>query len=212
MNTVARRGCVVLGVAAAMGTAAYANAGCTDFKLSHTADTWLNGGAAGLLPSVLTTSAGHLEFVGAHEEASIVGMWRVKLISEGNFDTPAGIPDDTVLDDGIVTWHSDGTEIMNSSRPPTTQSFCMGVWKQVGRSTYRLRHLTLSWFDDSHAGGPGPEGPGEIHETVTVDRTGNHYTGHFTIDQYETGAPGTEESGTPLHLTGDVSADRVTVD
>ena len=63
------------------------------------------------------------------EDASIVGLWQVTFTSKGT----SGIPDGTVVDAGYATWHSDGTEIMNSGRPPITGSFCMGVWKQVGR-------------------------------------------------------------------------------
>jgi len=37
-----------------------------------------------------------------------------------------GIPDGVPLDDGYATWHSDGTEIMNSGRVPKTGSF---VWE-----------------------------------------------------------------------------------
>src|SRR5436190_19053471 len=75
------------------------------------------------------------------EDASIVGLWQITFTSK---DTP-GIPDGTVIDAGYATWHADGTEIMNSGRPPITSSFCMGVWKQVGRSTFRLNHVALSW-------------------------------------------------------------------
>ena len=75
------------------------------------------------------------------EDASIVGLWQITFTSK---DTP-GIPDGTVIDAGYATWHADGTEIMNSGRPPITGSFCMGVWKQVGRSTFKLNHRALSW-------------------------------------------------------------------
>src|ERR1039458_10274217 len=40
----------------------------------------------------------------------IVGMWRFQFL-EGT----------TVIDQGIVQWHSDGTEMTNSSRNPDTQ-------------------------------------------------------------------------------------------
>ena len=54
-----------------------------------------------------------------HEsDNGIVGFWRVKFVSKDN----PGIPDDTVIDAGFAQWHSDGTEIMNSSRPPATSN------------------------------------------------------------------------------------------
>src|SRR6476660_6783286 len=54
----------------------------------------------------------------SQSDAGIVGFWRVTFVSKGS----TYIPDDTVVDWGYVQWHSDGTEIMNSSRPPATSS------------------------------------------------------------------------------------------
>jgi hypothetical protein len=131
-------------------------------------------------------------------DVTIVGLWEVSLVSKGN----PGIPDDAVLDSGYATWHSDGTEIMNSSRPPKSGSFCMGVWKKTGRSAYRLNHVALSWDPTGNTF----VGPARIREQVTVGRSGDTYTGTFTIDQYD-------PAGTLLvHLTGDIVAHRITAD
>jgi len=131
------------------------------------------------------------------EDASIVWLCQITFTSRG---TP-GIPDGTVIDAGYATWHADGTEIMNSGRPPITSSFCMGVWKQVGRSTFRLNHVALSW-DTS---GMNFVGRASIKEQITVDRIGNGYNGTFTIDQFDT-------SGNVLaHITGEVTGRRITV-
>lgn len=158
------------------------------------------------VPRVLTPSstprAGYLPASFAlrdddSEDASIVGLWQVTFTSK---DT-TGIPDGTVVDAGYATWHADGTEIMNSGRPPITGNFCMGVWKQVRRSTFRLNHVGLSW-DTS---GVNLVGPASIKEQVTVDRTGNSYKGTFTIDQFDT-------SGNLLaHVAGEVTGRRITV-
>jgi hypothetical protein len=67
----------------------------------------------------------------------IVGLWHANFVSKGS----QYIPDDTPIDSAYVQWHSDGTEMMNSSRPPATGSFCMGVWEKTGRYTYRLNHV-----------------------------------------------------------------------
>ncbi len=109
------------------------------------------------------------------DPAPIVGMWHIQFIVDNN--TPEGV----VIDDGFATWHDDGTELMNSGRAPITSSFCMGVWKRVGVATFSLNHFALSW-DDS---GKNFIGPTNIRETVTVDRRGNSYNGHFTITQYD---------------------------
>jgi hypothetical protein len=90
------------------------------------------------------------------------------------------VPDGTVIDSAYAQWHSDGTEIMNSSRPPSTGSFCLGVWKKTGPSTYRLNHIGLSWNPDG-----APLGPASIREEVTLDRSGNRYAGTLSITQYD---------------------------
>ena len=133
-----------------------------------------------------------------HEsDNGIVGFWRVKFVSKDN----PGIPDDTVIDAGFAQWYGDGTEIMNSSRPPATSNFCLGVWRKTGRSTYRLNHFALS----SDLSGK-LIGPARIREVVTLDQTRDRYEGTFTIDQYDV-------SGDLLaHIAGQVIATRITVD
>jgi hypothetical protein len=130
---------------------------------------------------------------------SIVGLWKVTFTSKGT----AGIPDGTVLDFGYVTWHSDGTELMNSSRPPKSGDFCMGVWKLTGPRSYRLHHVTLGWDPT----GSYYEGPGDILEDVTLSRSGNAYTGTFVIDQY---AP--DGITVIIELKGTIAASRITAD
>jgi hypothetical protein len=126
----------------------------------------------------------------------IVGFWRAKFISEGN----SGIPDGTLIDNPFVEWHSDGTEIMNSTRAPVTQSFCMGVWQKTGKSSYELNHFALS-FDTSN----NFVGPAQIQEDVTLDKKADQYTGTFKIDQYD-------PSGNVLaEVVGNITAIRITV-
>jgi len=131
-------------------------------------------------------------------EPSIVGMWKAQFVSEGS----VGIPDGTVVDSPYAQWHSDGTEIMNSSKPPITGNFCLGVWKQTGRFTYKLNHFALNW--DST--GTVFIGPVNIREQVTLDENGNSYWGTFTIDQYD-------PNGNPVaHVAGKINAQRITPD
>jgi hypothetical protein len=134
------------------------------------------------------------------DRAGIVGLWKVKFVSKGN--TGIGIPDGAPLDSGYATWHSDGTEIMNSGRVPKTGSFCMGVWKQTGRSSYKLNHFALSWDPT----GTTLIGPTNIREEITLDGSENSYSGTFTIDQYDT------EGHLLVHISGVVSAQRITAD
>jgi hypothetical protein len=127
----------------------------------------------------------------------IVGFWKVKFVSDGN----PGIPDGVVLDNAFVQWHSDGTEIMNSSRPPATSSFCLGVWQKSGPFSYELNHFALS----SDLSG-NLIGPAQIREEITLNQRANQYEGTFTIDQYDVAG------NLLVHIAGRVNATRVTVD
>lgn len=138
--------------------------------------------------------------------AQIVGLWKFSFTATSPFVGP--------FDAGYVQWHSDGTELMNSGRAPTTGDFCMGVWKQIGPSTYKLNHFGLSWAFDANAPVTGPGtggatfiGPANIREQVTVDRSGNSYEGTFTVVQYE--PDGVTVVAT---VTGTVTATRITAD
>jgi hypothetical protein len=131
------------------------------------------------------------------EADRIVGFWKAQFVSEGN----NGIPDGTVIDSPFVQWHGDGTEIMNSTRVPQTQSFCLGVWHKTGKFTYGLNHFALS-FDTKN----NFVGPAQIRENVTLTKKGDAYAGAFTIDQYD-------PSGNLLaEVKGNLSATRITVD
>ncbi len=141
---------------------------------------------------------------------SIVGMWHVTLTSEGSdSDLPPGTP----VDNALVVWHSDHTEIMNSYRPPQDGQFCMGVWRRVGNSNqYKLNHF--AWFSNVYDPtnpnawsiiGPA-QGPTHFVEKVTLSADGKHYSGTFTLDAYDTSFNHT------VHITGTLSATRITID
>lgn len=131
------------------------------------------------------------------DDISIVGFWHVKFVSQGS----TGIPDGAVVDAGFSQWHADGTEILNSSRPPATSNFCLGVWEKTGHRTFSLNHFALSSDLNGNL-----VGPAQIREHVTLDKSGNSYSGTFTIDQYDT-------AGNLLaHVQGNISATRITVD
>jgi hypothetical protein len=150
-------------------------------------------------------------------DAAIVGLWKFAFTAKGNSGNPAPFnpPDGATLDAGYVQWHSDGTEIMNSGRDPASGSFCLGVWKSTGPSSYKLNHFALSWDATGKSCTPPQqpdatgcfEGPTNIREVVTVDHSGNHYNGTVTIDQYDP---------TGMHLLfelkGTVSGERITAD
>jgi hypothetical protein len=127
----------------------------------------------------------------------IVGFWKVTFTSEGT----TGIPDGTIIDQAYAQWHSDGTEIMNSSRPPVTQSFCLGVWKKVGGLRYKLNHFAISWDANSNL-----VGPANIREEVALSPGGKSFTGTFTINQYD------QAGNLLVHITGTLAGARITAD
>ena len=143
--------------------------------------------SASLKPTSLKTVSKN-DWVGA----PITGFWKVQL----------SLPDGTVIDQGYTQWHADGTEILNSSRPPISGNFCMGVWKRTGRSTYKLNHFAMEW-DPS---GTTFIGPLNLKEEITLDRSHNSYAGTFTVDQYDI-------NGNIIgHGAGNVTAQRITAD
>ncbi len=133
----------------------------------------------------------------AAAQEPIVGFWKVKLIAEHS----ANVPDGTVVDQGYQQWHSDGTEMMNSSRPPATSSFCLGVWEKTGPSAYRLNHFAISWNPDGSL-----LGPARFQVNISVSHDHNSFAGTFTIDQYN--QTGVLQS----HVGGRIEGGRITVD
>src|SRR5262245_29582675 len=130
--------------------------------------------------------------VASEPDAPIVGFWRVDFTAAGA---------DAPFDSALVQWHSDGTEIMNSSRDPRTQSYCMGVWKRTGPFTYTLKHLAMSWD-----GAGNPVGPAVLLEDVVLSNHGATFTGTFTITQYE--MDGTTVVP-PTPITGSLAGTRI---
>jgi len=189
---------IVLAFVSACLLTTSANAACGDFNkygaLLHR-QSW--EGADGFQPGSLLRIS--------DETDPIVGMWHVTFTAEGN---ELGPPDNTPIDNALVTWHSDGTELMNSARPPQDGNFCMGVWKKTGHNKYKLNHF--AWLGNDTANAPGgignPAGPARIVANITLSPNGKHYTGTFTLDAYDT-------LGNPaVHIVGTIAATRVTLD
>ena len=135
--------------------------------------------------------------------ASIVGMWNIQFLSQGNTTHNPSIPDGAEIDFGYNQWHSDGTEILNSgARAPAQENFCLRVWQKTGRSTYQLNHFALNY---NPATGMFI-GKINIVETVTVSAGGTSYSGTFVYSVFDTQGNRTDR------LTGQVTAQRITVD
>ncbi len=191
MQTRFKTNIMIAAVVAVCALAVQANAECGDisrlrFGVSLQRQSW-NGSQFGPGALLLASASGE----------PIVGFWRVTFTSEGT----TGIPDGTIIDQAFAQWHSDGTEIMNSSRPPVTQSFCLGVWKKVGGLHYKLNHFAVSFDPQSNL-----VGPANIREEVALDPKGNSFGGTFTIDQFDTAG------NTLIHITGTITGSRITAD
>ena len=162
-------------------------------KLAHPASYRLQEGGARLLRT------------GSEEDAApIVGMWHVTFTAEGNNPGP---PDGAPIDNAIVVWHSDKTEIMNSGRPPQDGDFCLGVWEQTGKHTYKLNHFAWLANDTTNApsGIGNPSGPTHIVEEVTLGEDGKTFTGKFTLDAYDT------SGNVTAHILGVLKGTRITM-
>jgi hypothetical protein len=181
-------GVVVLG----MGLASQASAQCGNLSGYKTAATvWdqqARQGQARFTPTSFELASDSDRSDSGRDP--IVGFWKATFVAGGS-----------VIDSAFVQWHNDGTEIMNSSKPPATSNFCLGVWKHVGRFRYKLNHFAIS----SDPGG-NLIGPANIREDVLLDRSGDSYVGTFTIDQYDV------HGNLLAHVAGQISATRITAD
>jgi hypothetical protein len=141
----------------------------------------------------------------ADTEEPLVGMWHVMFTAEGNSEGP---PNGTPIDNAIIVWHGDGTEIMNSGRPPQDGDFCMGIWKKVARNKYRVNHFAWGGNDTTNAptGIGNPTGPTRIVEALTVSADGNSVSGTFSLR-------GTDPAGrTTAFIIGTITGTRITME
>jgi hypothetical protein len=161
--------------------------------VKHPSGLQLQYGHAQLLTAALLKSVEENE-----NGAPIVGMWHVVFTEDtvnGTPVTPSG------FDNSVVVWHSDGTEIMNSSRPAQDGNFCLGVWSQTGPRQYLVNHIP--WQGNDPFG--NPQDGAQILEAVTLSPDGNHYSGKFTFTGYDINGHAT------VTITGQLTATRITV-
>lgn len=181
-------------VSLSMVLVAEASAGCGNFERykggAFQPMSWHGTGEFGPGSSLLVTDRGD-------SVDRIVGFWKVTFVSKGS----PGIADGTLIDDGFAQWHSDGTEIHNSSRPAASGNFCLGVWTKTGKFHYTLNHFLLG----SDPANDSLHDRGQLREEIDLDHGGDECFGTFTFDDYDL-------SGNLLvHLQGTVHATRITV-
>jgi hypothetical protein len=139
----------------------------------------------------------------AGKTPSLVGMWSFQFISQGNTTRTPPIADGTQLNFGYTQFHSDETEILNAgARSPAQQNFCLGVWQDTGNNTYQVNHFALNYNATTGA----LIGRIIVIEKITVSPGGTLLSGTFVETVYDVNGNQTD------HLTGQVTAQRITVD
>lgn len=145
----------------------------------------------------------------ADDQPSIVGMWHVIFTAQAQNGETIPSPG-AVIDNSVVVWHPDGTEIMNSSRSAQDGNFCLGVWKRTGKRTYVLNHIPWQGniFDPTAPPSTvgAPQDGVQIMEKITPDTDGNSYTGTFDLKGYDT------SGNVYVWFKGVLSAKRITPD
>jgi len=134
---------------------------------------------------------------------SVVGMWHT-VFRIGDANGP-------VYDETFQQFHIDGTEIIISNGlPPALGNVCIGVWKQVGLRTFKLRHVTWNWAAaDGGFGVPGSfAGSFEMVVKLKVDRRGTSYSGTWAARNFDASGNHIPD----LDAEGVVRATRITVD
>jgi hypothetical protein len=195
---------------AGLATTGQARAGCSDVAQPSTHDSSVRFTPAVYRPGESIFTAFTPVGDEWNDSASIVGLWEFEVHLNG---AQNGFPDNFLFDWGLATWHDDGTEIQFSAgRPPSSGDVCMGAWRQVGHSKFKLHHIALGLTPPAATG--TFIGPAIISAMVTVDPSGNSYKGPYTLNMYP-GSPadGTEfnESGTPIvTFIATITAKRVT--
>lgn len=173
-----------------MSSRAFAQCGALPKHVSY---PLLRGSGVGKLQLAVATQDGiGDEGRGDYGLEPIVGLWKL------DFEDPA----DGYSDKGYSIWHSDHTEYMNSTRPPSVGAVCQGVWERVDRYTYKLNHFALGYMD-----GVNLTSVYRFQETVHVNRSGNKFKGEFIIEAFDPKTHG--HQGT---YQGTVTGEKVTID
>jgi hypothetical protein len=182
-----RRALLVAASAVAAGTALTAEAQASCFT---------NAGKH-LLSSRVPYADGFAMHVGDEQDRSIgpIGLWNAEfLIGNG--------PD--LFDESFQQFHADGTEMMLSrGLPPALGNVCIGIWKQDGPRTVRLKHMAWNWDADGRF-----IGTFVMDATLRLDRRSGRYTGTWSADNFDTAGNVIPDQ----HVEGIVRARRITFD
>jgi hypothetical protein len=133
--------------------------------------------------------------------SSVVGMWHAVLRIGTN---------GPVFDEVFEQFHPDGTELLVSNGlPPALGNVCVGVYRQVGPRTYKLKHMTWNWSPDMNAafGIQGTfAGHFELEMTLRLDERGRQFNGVYSARSFDVEGKHLPE----FDVRGVVNASRIT--
>lgn len=123
---------------------------------------------------------------------SIEGLWYVVLTTSSH----------TTLWQSFQQYHPGGLEMESADLNPLGGNFCMGVWKQEGR-TVKIYHVGWTYNGTKESSSEGDaEGSFVLTETSTLSADGNRYTGTFVFTQYDAEGDSTPVATIHGTLTG----------
>jgi hypothetical protein len=86
-----------------------------------------------------------------------------------------------VYDQAFQQFHAGGTEMMLSRGvPPVLGNVCVGVWKQVGARTFKLKHMSWNRNPDGSFAGTF-----EMEVTLRLDRRTSNYSGTWVAENFD---------------------------
>lgn len=192
----------MIGVAA-LGLSGTSHAGCANAQWSSPQAAPAPGAAMAIDPGAFIRTANQ------DSGPTIVGLWKFEMVSKSTATHQNPMPDGTLIDFGTAAWHADGTEFQTSGiRNPSDGDVCQGVWRRTADGAFVLNHYALAWTNGTYTG------PVNIRARVTVDPTGNHYSGWFaTIVYLASPVQGHEfdQNTVLVSITGTFTARRVTL-
>jgi hypothetical protein len=145
-----------------------------------------------------------------NEQATIVGLWHVNYTANSDDNFPPGgpyPPPPFPFLESFKTWHADGTEFENAFLPPAGGNICFGVWKDMGKGTFKLHHIGLMFATDGSLSSIFTD-----DETVTVASDGKTYKGTFDFKLWPPSFTAVG-AGTPIaEVKGAMAGTRITVD
>src|SRR5262245_19179383 len=147
------------------------------------------------LTAAVTSAANIEQTIEQGSTGSIVGLWNAEfLIGTG--------PD--LYDQSFQQFHSDGTEMMLSrGLPPALGNVCVGIWKQEGPRTFKLKHMAWNWDADGNF-----TGTFVMEVTLRLDNRRTRFTGSWSADNFDVAGNKLPD----LHAEGVARGTRITVD